>query len=91
LKAMLSVIEETVPVQRIWLDTAENRETPRTGFSGAPPEHVVSVLRTLFEDMIGRRGMSPRSAKRTLAGTEPFQNHPELVNALPDGSEQQTQ
>ena len=89
-KAMLSVVEETVPVQRIWLDTAENRETPRTGFSGEPPEHVVSVLGTLFGDMVGRRGMSPAAAKRTLAGTEPFQNYPELVAALPDGPEPET-
>lgn len=89
-KAMLSVVEETVPVQRIWLDTAENREIPRTGFSGEPPEHVVSVLETLFEDMVGRRGMSPVSAKRTLAVTEPFQKYPELVAALPDEPYPQT-
>ena len=89
-KAMLSVVEETVPVQRIWLDTAENRETPRTGFSGEPPEHVVSVLGTLFEDMVGRRGMSTASAKRTLAATEPFQNYPELIAALPDGPSPET-
>ena len=90
-KAMLSVVEETVPIQRIWLDTAENRETPRTGFSGEPPEHVVAVLETLFEDMIGRRCMSRTAAKRTLAGTEPFQNYPELVAALPDGAETKTE
>lgn len=90
-KAMLSVIEETVPVQRIWLDTAENRETPRTGFSGDSPEHVVSVLGTMFWDMIGRRGMSYAAAKRTLAGTEPFQKYPELVAALPDGPETKTE
>src|SRR5690606_17218822 len=29
-RAMLRVVEETVPVQRIWLDTAENKDTPRT-------------------------------------------------------------
>jgi hypothetical protein len=84
-KAMLRVVEETVPVQRIWLDTAENKETPRTGFSGEPPENVASVLKTLFEDMVGRRGMSSATAKRALAGTEPFQNWPSLVAALPDG------
>lgn len=83
-KAMLRVVEETVPVQRIWLDTAENKETPRTGFSGEPPENVASVLKTLFDDMVGRRGMSHATAKRALAGTEPFQNWPSLVAALPD-------
>jgi len=81
-KAMLRVVEETVPVQRIWLDTAEVKETPRTGFAGEPPENVASVLNTLFEDMVKRRGMSPAAARRMLAGTEPFQNWPDLVAAL---------
>lgn len=81
-KAMLRVIEETVPIQRIWLDTAEHKETPRTGFSGEPPEAVVSVLKTLFSDMIGRKGMSVESAKRALLSTEPFQNYQGLVEGL---------
>lgn len=84
LKAMLRVIEETVPVQRIWLDTAENKETPRNAFAGEPPENVRDVLKILYEDMIGRRGMSCALAKRTLAATDPFQNYPDLVSSLPD-------
>lgn len=85
-KAMLRVVEETVPVQRIWLDTAENKDTPRTGFSGEPemaPEGVMTVLLTLFRDMIGRRGMSSEAAVRALSSTEPFQNYPNLVASLP--------
>ncbi len=82
IKAMIRVIEETVPVQRIWLDTAENKETPRTGFAGEPPEAIVGVLKTLYQDMVGRRGLSPEAAKRTLMSTEPFQNFPALVAGL---------
>lgn len=85
-KAMLRVVEETVPVQRIWLDTAENRDTPKTGFSGEPPEApegVQKVLLTLYRDMTGRRGMSPESAVRALSVTDPFQNYPALVASLP--------
>ena len=81
-KAMLRVIEESVPVQRIWLDTTENKDTPKTGFSGEPPEKVVEVLHTLFADMIGRRGMSVEVAKDALLSTEPFQNYPELIAGL---------
>lgn len=84
-KAMLRVVEETVPVQRIWLDTAENKETPLTGFEGEPPAHVSEILDTLFEDMVGRRGMSHSLAKRTLASTEPFQKYPTLVASLSEG------
>jgi hypothetical protein len=87
-KAMLRIVEETVPVQRVWLDTAENKETPRTGFSGQPPENVAEVLATLYGDMIGRRGMSSDAAKRLLRSTEPFQNFPNLVTALPDSQDQ---
>jgi hypothetical protein len=81
-RAMLRVVEETVPVQRIWLDTAENKDTPRTGFAGEPPGAVADVLATLFKDMVGRRGMSPELARKMLATTEPFQNYPAIVAAL---------
>lgn len=81
-KAMLRVIEESVPVQRIWLDTAENKDTPKTGFAGEPPEAISTVLNTLFADMIGRRGMPVEAAKRALLSTEPFQNYPGLIAGL---------
>lgn len=82
-KAMLKVVEETVPVQRIWLDTAEDKDTPKVGFVGEPPEVVKDVLGALYEDMVGRKGMSPAMAKKELNATEPFQNYPDLVASLP--------
>lgn len=82
-QAMLRVIEETVPVQRIWLDTVENKEMPRTGFAGEPSEAVLDVLKTLYADMVDRRGMSDEAAKRTLMATDPFQNYAAFVAALP--------
>lgn len=81
-KAMLRVIEATVPVERIWLDTAENKETPRTGFAGDPPEAIEGVLRTLYADMVGRQCMSPEDAKRALSRTSPFQDYPAFINGL---------
>lgn len=89
-RAMLRVVEETVPVQRIWLDTAEAKEVPMTGFSGEPPdapEGVRKVLRTIYRDMVGRRGMSPEAAAKALSATEPFQNYPALVASLAAGNE----
>lgn len=83
-KAMLRVIEETVPVQRIWLDTAENRETPRTGFEGEPNAAVIEVARVLFNDLIERKGLSIDDARKSLLRTEPFQKYPALVAKLGD-------
>jgi len=41
------------------------------------------VLKALYGDMVGRRAMSDELAKKSLLSTEPFQNYPDLVAALP--------
>jgi hypothetical protein len=81
-KAMLRIIEETVPVQRIWLDTAEGKETSKASFASEPTEKVVEVLQTLFYDFVGRRGMTDEAARRTLLTMDPFQNYPDLIRNL---------
>lgn len=82
--AMLQVIEETVPIQRIWLDTAEGRDIPPTGFGPSPPDGVASILTVLYRDLVVRSGLSPSTARDRLSATEPFQLYPDLIAALPD-------
>jgi Histidine kinase-, DNA gyrase B-, and HSP90-like ATPase len=82
IKAMLRVIEETVPVQRIWLDTAENKETPRTDFEGEPNEAIVEVAQVLFDDLIEHKGLTVNEARKSLSRTEPFQKYPALIAKL---------
>lgn len=81
---MLRIVEATLPVQRIWLDTAESQETPRTGFAGQPNEEVTAILLVMYRNMVLRRGMDPELAREQLLRTEPFHQHPELVIGLPD-------
>ncbi len=82
--AMLRIIEETVPVQRIWLDTAEARETPRTDFAGDSISDISTILTAVYRNMILRKGMAPERAREILLHTEPFSAHPQLVATLPD-------
>lgn len=84
IKAMLRVIEETVPVQRIWIDTAENRDTPSTGFEKVASEEIIQVLEVMYRSMTEQKGYSSASAKELLKNAEPFHAYPELVDALPD-------
>lgn len=84
IRAMLRILEETIPVQRIWLDTAEARETPRTGFTGEPAAAVEAILLVVYRNMVLRKGLSPALARERLLRTEPFNNHPELVAGLPE-------
>jgi hypothetical protein len=81
-KAMLRVIEETVPVQRIWLDTAENKETPCTGFEGEPNAAVIEVASVLFDDLIEHKNMSDDEARAAMLRIEPFQKYPALIASL---------
>lgn len=83
-EAMLRVVEETVPVQRIWLDTAEGKDVLRSGFSGDAPKEITDVLNVMYRNLVLRKGMESPLAKAQLLRTEPFQNYAELVNALPD-------
>lgn len=80
--ALLRLIEETVPVQRIWLDTAEDTETPRTGFAGAPDDEVMETLSSMFEALVKFRGLNPTEARERLGRTPPFDRHLDLVAAL---------
>jgi hypothetical protein len=83
-RAMLTVIEETVPIQRIWLDTAEAKEVPTTGFAAGSIGNVQQVLNTIYKNLVLRRGMAPKAARNQLLRTDPFANYPELVTSLPD-------
>lgn len=84
LKVMLRIIEETVPVQRIWIDTAENKDTPYTGFAKTPPQEVSEFMMVMYRNMTTRKGYSPAAAKDQLRNMEPFNAYPALIDALPD-------
>ena len=79
---MLMLIEETVPVQRIWLDTAEDKETPRTGFADAPDTEILETLSSLFEALVQFRGLTAEEARERLGRTPPFDRHLDLVATL---------
>jgi hypothetical protein len=84
IKAMLRLIEETVPVQRIWLDTAEAKETPRTGFETTASNEVFDVIQLIYQTLVHQQMMSPKLAKMHLRNMEPFDNYPELIEKLTD-------
>lgn len=83
-EAMLRVLEETIPVQRIWLDTAESGEQPEGGFAGEPDSSLIEVLSVCYRNLVLRKGLSPDAARKQLLATEPFDLYPGLVNQLPD-------
>jgi hypothetical protein len=82
IRAMLRVIEDTVPVQQIWLDTAEARDTPPAAVSGEPPAEVVSLMGRILTGMVRRRGLTVEAARAEMARTEPFNTWPDYLATL---------
>jgi len=82
LKSILRILEETVPVQRIWLDTAESRDAPQSGHLDANPADILAVMEPMFRNMVRLKGYTAEAAKDRLRRTEPFQSFPDLVDSL---------
>lgn len=81
LDTLLRLLEETVPVEQIWLDTAE-----QSSDRGAPYEDVdFSVLRSDLRktfDLLRRSGVDAETARQRLVSIEPFNRYPALIKEL---------
>jgi hypothetical protein len=85
-EAMLRIIEETVPVQRIWLDAVERGDVAAPAGGSAEAAAVEPVIRLIFAQLVDVEGLSAAEAQRRLLRTEPFQKFPELVAKLAAGA-----
>lgn len=72
LKALLSMLEETVPVQRIWLDMAEQPDMPAGPYEFTPDDEVLEVAKALFVAMIENQGLTVEQARDRMRGLEVF-------------------
>lgn len=81
-EALLRVVEATVPVQRIWLDTVEDHETPRTGLPDAPDPEIVLLMQMTFRNMVEIRGLAEDEARARLTLTAPFDRYHQYVSTL---------
>lgn len=80
--SLMRLIEEMVPVQRIWLDTAECKDTPLARFAGAPKHVVKETLTSIYESFVKFRQLDPEEARNRLARTPPFDQYPDLLADL---------
>lgn len=79
---LLRVVEETVPVQRIWLDTVEKGDMQKEPFPEEASHEVEELARSMLLHWVVKVGMSHELAVTRLRTTEPFQNFPQLIAQL---------
>jgi hypothetical protein len=83
-EALLRVLEETVPVQQIWLDIAEKPEVHSRPFEGVSQNEIKFVLQMTYNALRKTEGLSAEAARQRLLVMEAFIDYPELISALAD-------
>ena len=84
-EALLVLIENTVPVQRIWLDAAEGKDAPRRMKQDtSSSDEIKEILLTIYKNKLMRGNCTPDEVRRQLFLSEPFSEFPELIANLPD-------
>ena len=81
LDSLLRLVEETVPVQKIWLDSAESDLDHAIPYEGIDENVILSDLRKTKE-LISKTIKDIKTAQAYLLATEPFNRYPELINKI---------
>jgi hypothetical protein len=79
LDSFITLIEECVPVQQIWLDVAEDEKEPVTPYSGLDKE-LEKTIKQLF--LILKKKMTPSEAIAEIKRTQPFNRFGELIEGI---------
>jgi hypothetical protein len=80
-EALLRILEETVPVQQIWLDSAEQSYDNAIPYDGVNYAVLRADLRRVFEVLI-RSGINAQTARERMRSIEPFNRYPNLIEEL---------
>lgn len=78
LRALLRLVEETVPVPLVAIDHAEHPDQQAGPFEAVSPSEMRELLGVLFQ-VFRRNGMTGNEARTKLLGMEPFHHSPELI------------
>lgn len=82
-EAALRVIENTMPVERIWLDAPPADRRGDTT-EGQDADAMRPVLLAVYRHLVLVVGLAPAAAREQLRRTEPFHTQPALIDQLPD-------
>ena len=83
IRALLRLLEETVPVQQIWIDNSTEPDKQAQPFDGTPSEEVVEVMLQIYQ-ALRNSGMTQDQARDRILTMEPFQHFEILAKTLSD-------
>lgn len=81
-EAFLDILERTVPIDRIWLDTVENGPPPQVSIAEGEYNDLLRAARGIMRSLIATGGKSRSEAAAIVACMEPFDSVPDLAVGL---------
>lgn len=81
IEALLRVLEETVPVQQIWLDMAEHSERSNEPMGGLTENQVMDLVETTLVTLAGPGRKPSESAVEIVCSMEGFSAYAEIIRA----------
>lgn len=81
IEALLRLLEETVPVQQIWLDIAEQKEDAAKPYDDVDYALLRADIGRAY-DFLVKSGINRATAKAQLQNIEPYNRHPKLIAEL---------
>ena len=73
------VIEETLPVQQIWIDASEHPDANDAPFTGVPERKLLEVMRGVHAAFMTRNGDDFETASSRVAAMDAFRDHAHLL------------
>lgn len=87
----LALIEATVPIERIWLDTTERGEVSEQQVGTEAPPALLGVGQSMLSHWTNKLGLTTEQALERLRVTDPFHNYPSILDLLSLGSTSETE
>jgi hypothetical protein len=81
IESLLRILEETIPVQQIWLDTAEQTYDNAVPYDGIDYQILRADMRRVFE-VLTKSGINAQTARERMRSIEPFNRYPNLIEEL---------
>lgn len=80
--AMLITLEETVPIQQIWLDSAEKSDESSKPFIDADLKKIETIIEFTYRSLHDKEGYSIEATKQYLKSMDAFIDYPEVVEKV---------
>ena len=79
LDILLKILEESVPVERIWLDSAENHYPNQKYTTKEEHEYMYPLIKEIIQTSMNAKRISSHEAGNIISNIEPFDQYKQII------------